>query len=139
MLEKLYSTVIVPQAVWQEIEYGRDGLYYTDLKALPFVQVQTVINAEAVEYLTDLDQGEAEVIVLAREIGADLIIMDEETGRSYAQHFGLTLTGTFGLLLRAKQEGYIIEIKPLLESLMAKGVWISRRVFDDVLALAGEK
>jgi predicted nucleic acid-binding protein len=77
--------------------------------------------------------------VLAREINADLVIIDEEVGRSFARHFNLTLTGTLGILLRAKQNGLIPEIKPLLENLLASGVWISKWVFDDVLLLAGEK
>ena len=69
LLESLYTKVIVPQAVWQEIEQGREWPYYTDLQALPFISIQSVDNTDAVEYLTDLDKGEAEVIVLAREIG----------------------------------------------------------------------
>lgn len=139
LLESLYSTVIVPTAVWQEIEQGRDRPYYTDLLTLPFISIQSVSNIASVEYLTDLDRGEAEVIVLAREINADLVIIDEEAGRSYARHFNLTLTGTLGILLRAKQDGLIPEVKPLLEKLLASGVWISKWVFADVLVLAGEK
>ena len=139
LLESLYSTVIVPTAVWQEIEQGRDRPYYTDLLTLPFISIQSVSNIASVEYLTDRDRGEAEVIVLAREINADLVIIDEEAGRSYARHFNLTLTGTLGILLRAKQDGLIPEVKPLLEKLLASGVWISKWVFADVLVLAGEK
>jgi hypothetical protein len=131
--------VITPTTVWKEIEQGREGPYYVDLKTLPFISIQSVSNADAVDYLTDLDRGEAEVIVLAREIGADLVIIDEEMGRSYARHFSLTLTGTLGILLRAKQNGLIHEVKPLMELLIARDVWISKRVFNDVLVLSGEK
>ncbi len=109
------------------------------MHTLPFISIQSVSNTASVDYLTDLDRGEAEVIVLAREISADWVIIDEEAGRSYARHFNLTLTGTLGILLRAKQDGLIPEIKPLLERLLASGVWVSKWVFDDVLALAGEK
>jgi predicted nucleic acid-binding protein len=139
LLENLYSTVIVPGAVWQEIEQGRNGPFYTDLRSLPYIVIQSVGNTAAVDYLTDLDRGEAEVIVLAREISADLVIIDEEVGRAYARHFNLTLTGTLGILLRAKQDGFIPAIKPLLEKLIESGVWISKWVFDDVMALACEE
>ncbi len=91
------------------------------------------------DYLTDLDRGEAEVIVLAREIEADLVIIDEEIGRTYARHFGLTITGTLGILLKAKQHGFISEVRPLLEALVSKGVWIGLHLLDEVLRLAGEK
>jgi predicted nucleic acid-binding protein len=138
LLKLLYSSVIVPHAVWQEVEAGKRGPFYADLKALPWIDIQEIQSQVAAEYLTDLDRGEAEVIILAREIGADLVIIDEALGRHYAQHFGLRLTGTLGVLLRAKKEGYVSEIKPLLELLRAKGIWISDRVIKDVLSLAGE-
>jgi predicted nucleic acid-binding protein len=139
LLESLYSKVIIPQAVWQEIEQGREWFYYIDLQTLPFIDIQSINNADAVNYLTDLDRGEAEVIVLAREIEADLVIIDEEIGRSYARHFGLALTGTLGILLKAKQNGLVPEVRPLLEVLVSKGVWIDRHLLDHVLTLAGEK
>ena len=139
LLEALYTRVIVPQAVWQEIEAGKDKPFYIDLTTLAWVEIQTVQNIEALTYLTDLDQGEAEVIVLAREIGADLVILDETLGRQFARHFDLRLTGTLGVLLRAKQERHLLQIKPLLEALRQQGVWISERVFQEVLQLAQEQ
>ncbi len=138
LLEFLYTQVIIPGAVWQEVQVGIDSPYYVDLTTLPFISIQKVVNANAVDYLTDLDRGEAEVIVLAREIEADLVIIDEEMGRSYARHFNLPLTGTLGILLRAKQNGLIPKVKPLLEALMSNGVWISKQLKEDVLVLANE-
>ena len=139
LLEVLYNTIIIPEAVWQEVEAGKDKAFYTDLAALSWVDIQTVQNPAAVEYLTDLDRGEAEVIVLAREISADLVIIDETLGRQYARHFELPFTGTIGILLRAKKEGHIPAIKPLLQQLQQQGVWISNRVFHEILQLAEEQ
>lgn len=73
-------------------------------------------------YFLDLDKGEAEAIVLATEIAADLIILDESLGRFHAKHIGLKVTGTIGMLLKAKELGYITEIKPLLLELRTKKV-----------------
>jgi len=137
-LEILYTTVIIPEAVWQEIEAGKGGAYYTDLTPLPWIDIQAIQNPIALQYLTDLDKGEAEVIVLAREISADLVIIDKKLGRQYAQHFGLTLTGTLGILLRAKKEGHIPQVEPLLKQLRQRGVWLSDLVFQNMLLLAGE-
>jgi uncharacterized protein len=105
LLERLYKRVVVPEAVWMEIEAGKGGMFYLDLVALSWVDIQKVQNKAAVQYLADLDKGEAEVIVLAQEIGADLVIIDETLGRSYAAHFHLPCTGTLGVLLRSKKEG----------------------------------
>jgi hypothetical protein len=138
LLEKLYTTVIVPHAVWQEIENGKEGIYYQDLSGIPWIDIQSVQNRQSVQYLTDLDQGEAEVIVLAGETKADLVIIDETLGRSYAQHFGLTLTGTLGVLLRAKKEGHLTLVGPLLDELRGKGVWLNDQIIRKVLLSAGE-
>lgn len=138
LLERLYIAIIVPEGVWLEIEAGRKGHFYTDLSALPWVKIRAVQHAASVNYLTDLDRGEAEVLVLAREIEADLVIIDERLGRKYAAHFNLPLTGTLGILLRAKQAGHISRVKPLLQLLREQGVWLSDRVFKEVVRLAGE-
>lgn len=138
LLQSLYQRVIVPEAVWQEIEAGRDKAYYVDLKSIPWVDIRAISNTAAIDYLTDLDKGEAEVIILARELAADLVVIDETLGRQYARHFELTCTGTLGILLRAKKEGYIPAVKPLLHQLRESGVWVGDQVFNEVLQMAEE-
>ena len=64
--------------------------------------------------ITDLDQGEAEVIALAQELRADLVIIDERLARWHARRLGLNTTGVLGVLLKAKESGLLEEIKPLI-------------------------
>src|SRR5690606_29605660 len=96
-------------------------------------------NKKSLSYLLDLDKGEAETIILATEIEADLTILDETLGRYHAKHAGLKLTGTLGVLLKAKNSGYIEEIKPLLSDLKNKSIWLSDNLINEVLKLAKEK
>jgi len=98
-----------------------------------------VQDKQAVRYFIDLDAGEAETIILATEIGADLTLLDEKVGRIYANHAELKVTGTIGVLIKAKQSGLIPELKPLLEELTAKDVWISEKLKREVLRLVGEE
>ena len=92
----------------------------------------------AKEFL-DLDKGEAEAIILSTEKEADLIILDESLGRFHAKHIGLKVTGTIGVLLKAKQLGYITELKPLLFELRTKNVWLSDSFIENAMKLANEK
>lgn len=86
----------------------------------------------------DLDKGEAEAIVLANEIDADLIILDETLGRFHANHIGLKITGTIGILLKAKENKIIDKIKPILEELAQKGIWLSKKLIRQTLIKASE-
>lgn len=85
-----------------------------------------------------MDKGEAEVIVLANELKADLVIIDEKLGREYATYFNLKLTGTIGVLLKAKENGLIKKIAPLLKTMKENGIWLSPKFINKVLEIANE-
>ena len=89
-------------------------------------------------FFLDLDKGEAEAIVLANEIDADLIILDETLGRFHAKHIGLKVTGTIGILLKAKENGMIEFIKPILNELIEKEIWLSEKLINQTLVKASE-
>ena len=76
--------------------------------------------------------------MLAQENGADLLIIDDNAAKKTAKYLGLTVTGTMGVLLRAKKEGLVAEIKPLLEALINDGLYVSPKVQNYVLGQAGE-
>jgi uncharacterized protein len=69
---------------------------------------------------------------------ADLILLDETLARCHAKHIGLSITGTLGILIKAKQSGHIQELKPLINELRVQGIWISNRLMAEVLEIAGE-
>jgi uncharacterized protein len=138
LLKDLYGSIIIPHGVYQEIEKGKDWKYYTDLTSQPWINIQKVANPTSLSYFFDLDQGEAEVIVLAGELNADLVILDENLGRRYAQELNLTLTGTIGILLKAKQQALIPSVKNALIELSQKGVWLSPTLINQAIELAGE-
>ena len=86
ILRELYGNVFIPVAVYNEIDAGKHKSYYKDLSKLDWVIITPVKDNQAVKYFLDLDAGEAEAIVLATELNADLIILDEKLGRFYANH-----------------------------------------------------
>ena len=138
ILKDLYSEISIPYAVFQEVEAGRNKDYYTDLSNLNWIEIIEIQDKQAVKYFLDLDSGEAEAIVLATEIKADLILLDEKLGRFHAKHADLKVTGTIGVLIKAKKEGLINELKPLLFELTKKEVWISDKLINEILKQVGE-
>ena len=138
ILKELYNEIIVPTGVYEEIETGKGRNYYVDLQSLEWVKVINVENPATIEYLHELDKGEAEVIVLAKEQKADLVIIDEKLGRYFAKYYNLTLTGTLGILIKAKQLGYIDKIKPLIEKMQEEGIWFNKKLTDKVLKISNE-
>ena len=138
LLQKLYTQIYIPTAVFNEIEAGKTKGYYKDLSKIDWIDISEIKDKQAVKYFLDLDAGEAEAIVLATEIDADLIILDEKLGRFHAKHADLKVTGTIGVLIKAKSEGFIEYLKPLLDELTDKDVWISEKLKREILKTVGE-
>ena len=65
--------------------------------------------------------------------------MDEVMGRRYVRQLGYKLTGTLGVLLKAKEKGHVRSVKKLLNELKKKGTWMSPELVETVLKLAKEK
>jgi len=139
LLQKLYSQIFIPAAVYKEIEAGKTKKYYQDLSQLEWINIVEIQDKQAIKFFLDLDAGEAEAIVLATEIKADLIILDEKLGRFHAKHAGLKVTGTIGGLVKAKSKGLIKNLKPLLNELTDKDVWISEKFKHEILKKVDEE
>lgn len=139
LFQKLYKQIYIPSAVFKEIEAGKMKGYYRDLSIIDWINITEIQDKQAIKYFLDLDAGEAEAIVLATEINADLIILDEKLGRFHAKHAELKVTGTIGILIKAKTEGLIKELRPLLDELTDKDVWISEKLKSEILKRVGEE
>ncbi|MFA5420040.1 MAG: DUF3368 domain-containing protein [Bacteroidales bacterium] len=139
LLRQLYTQIYIPIAVYDEIEVGKAKGFYKDLSNVDWIIILEIKDKQAVKYFLDLDSGEAEAIVLATVLDADLIILDEKLGRFHAKHADLKVTGTIGILLKAKSKGLIEKLKPLLNELTEKDVWIKEKLKQEILEKANEK
>lgn len=128
ILPQVFSPVIIPPAV--QIEVGISASWIT-------IQApQSIMTVAALK--TQLDDGEAEAIALALEMDDVFIILDDLSARRVAKQLNLKVIGTVGMLLRAKQQNVIDEIKPLLAALNAADFRISEAIVQNALRLAGE-
>jgi predicted nucleic acid-binding protein len=104
-----------------------------------WIKIKDVQDQSAVqELLGEMDLGEAETIVLARELNADWVLMDEKKGRRKLDQFNLNKIGTVGILLKAKGIGLLSVIEPEVKRLRQQGFSLSQTVVDAVLQQADE-
>jgi predicted nucleic acid-binding protein len=134
LLRGLFGEVVIPSAVARELRVAH--------AALPdFIREQSVKDSSRAHALAiePLDEGEAEAIVLAEELHADYLLMDEAAGRAVALRCGQRVIGLLGLLVRAKQQGLIPAVAPLLDALERDaGFWMTADLKRRVLEQAGE-
>jgi predicted nucleic acid-binding protein len=140
LLHKLYAKVFVPKAVYEEIlAGGESNPGFKEVQAAKWIKVEQISDERAKGFLLlELNEGESESIILAEEKGVDLVVLDEKLAREVAKLRGLKITGTLGILIKAKKIGLVKEIKPLVEALIENGIWISEDVYKSVLQEAGE-
>ncbi len=139
LLKELYGRIIIPHAVFLELEKGKNKAYYMNLTSVEWIEIRKIESLELKAYIPNLDFGEAEAIMLAKELNADLVIMDEIIGRKYAKNFNLNITGTLGILLKAKEKGLISSVGNLLDELTEKDTWLHPKLVAKVRKLAGEE
>jgi len=138
LLDHIFNKVCVPEAVYKElVRAGKP--YCEELQSYLYHKVKVVQNDVAVSVLKcDLGAGESEVIVLAKELSAQFILIDDQKARRIAELNELPVIGTLGVLLRAKRLGLVDEIRPLLEQLEQAGIRIGSKLIDMILAAAQE-
>jgi predicted nucleic acid-binding protein len=140
LLRAVYRRVHIPPAVRDEVMASGSGLPgAAEAGAATWLHIVEVRDRTAVQLLRDrLDAGESEAIVLAVELRADLLLIDEARGRRVAEARGLNKTGTVGTLVVAKKRGLISTVTPLLDELWAGGFRMSEELYQRARVLAGE-
>jgi hypothetical protein len=139
LLEKLYNEVYIPASVRDEImSGGRQGIGVRELELSPWIKIEKASDPEKIKLLYELEQGEAEVIILAKEKGIDQVLIDEKVARMQAKVLGLKVIGTLGLLLKAKRKGLLLSIKPFIDKILKSGIWIKEDIVEGILKEAGE-
>lgn len=128
VLQRFYGQVVIPVAVAEE--FG---------EPLPEWMTRVQANPIVVAALREsLDHGEAEVIALAAQTTGALAVLDDQRARTVARAMGVELTGTLGILLRAKREGVLESLSSAIEVLERVGFHMSPELKARVLTLARE-
>jgi predicted nucleic acid-binding protein len=144
LLQKLYTRIIIPVAVYDEmVNIGKPVPGAIEVQTLSWIQTQAVADRQRVikiqESEENIDLGEAEAIALALDLKADLLLMDERRGRLVATSYGLQVTGLLGMLLQAKQNNLIKIVKPVIDRLIEQADFrVSSQLYSAILEIANE-
>ena len=139
LLPALAGQVYVPEAVVAELEEGRRrNVILPVLEDLSWLIVRPVRDRTLLPLVTHLGDGEKEVLALGLETQDALLLLDDRDARRYARTLELEITGTLGLLLRAKERGILDAVQPVLDRLQALRFRLNVRMREMVLKRAGE-
>lgn len=119
MLRDLFGSICIPDAMWREVvEDGVDRAGADAVTQADWISRHSVRDEALVSVLRlDLGAGEAEAIVLARETGAEVFLIDERLGRAAARRLGLRVTGLVGALIEARERGLLPDAATVVEEL----------------------
>ena len=141
LLNQLFDSVMVPEAVWDEVvSHGSDSpvtVALTRARDKGVFEIFHVVNRLAVNaMLGRLHLGEIETIIGSYETNADGVILDDLFARKKAKKMGLHVIGTVGLYIMAHKSGLLPDLKVVCESLQASRFRISNDLLSEILKAA---
>lgn len=137
ILKALAPAFLIPEPVLDEIR-AKDDAVLRDVQAAPWLSVVPPPSIPQTLLAWDLGKGEASVLAWALSRPGTIAVLDDQRARSYAQWHGIPVIGTLGIVLGAKRQGMIPLARPVIQDLVARGMYLSKAVADKALALVGE-
>lgn len=138
LLRYLFGEVLIPESVRDEFLAVDVALRREALAKAPWIRTASLADPRRTLPYSGLDLGEAEVLALAEERSAALLVIDEKKARRYAERMKLSLTGTIGVLLLAREQGFIESITREIEALQEAGLYLAPSLVARARELAGE-
>lgn len=134
LLPRLFSTLIVPYAVFQELSHPHTPEIVRQLiaSAPSWIDVRHIEETYEPAVLAHLDAGEQEAVVLAEQMQADLLLIDEKKGRYTAIERGLPVIGTLGVLELAARR-YPLDLTSLFDKLLRTNFKVSPSLLAAIL------
>jgi predicted nucleic acid-binding protein len=133
------ASVLVPDAVLEEISrLGPHDPAIQAVQAASWIQIVATPAIPDIVRVWDLGAGETAVLTVALEAPDSMAILDDQPARRCARVLGVPTQGTLGLVLVAKQQGLIPDVRPVLERLKEAGMYMTDSLERQILDAAGE-
>lgn len=130
LLKQLFNEVVTTREVAQE--FGKELPEWINIESVKDKKYQSVLELE-------VDKGEASAIALSTEKIEALLVLDDLQARKLAEKLGLNYTGTLGMIARARTEGIVESVKPIIEKIRNTNFRFSEEVFAAIIKTAGEE
>ena len=139
LLPALVGQVCIPEAVAAELREGRRrNVPLPDVEEISWLVVRPVRDPTLLPLVTNLGDGEKEVLALGLETQSPLLLIDDRDARRYARVLKLEVSGTLGILLRAKEQGVLDAVRPVLDRLQSLRFRLNAGTRQRVLERSGE-
>lgn len=136
LLRSLFHSIHIPQAVYQEVVVAGKGRVGSEEVAGAAVKNKRDVG----KFMMDdgLDRGESEALVLAKEMNAGLLIVDDRVARDCAARQNIPIIGTAGILLLAKENQFVASVREPLDELLRRGFHLSASSYKRIVRTARE-
>ncbi len=126
ILRQFFGEIYIPSSVYHELTLTEEVLPgCREIETYKWIKKKEIHDHTAKALLMEyLDAGESEAILLAKEVDADLLLIDDLAGRRGAITQNIPVMGTLGVLDRAYKEGKISDLKDVIDELRDKGFWM---------------
>ncbi|PWQ92521.1 DUF3368 domain-containing protein [Leucothrix pacifica] len=140
LLRHFYEKIFIPETVFSEAterQHWQDAMQIHQFVEQYVDVVPDKTGKQIKELFIRLDAGESQALALADELNCP-VLLDERRGRIVAKQMEISIVGTVGLLIKAKQQGLIPELKNLLSEMTEHGYRLSPKLIQQALEISGE-
>ncbi|TAL21526.1 MAG: DUF3368 domain-containing protein [Nitrospirae bacterium] len=137
LLPTLFVRIHVAEEVIEECAAG-GMIMVPPLRRLAWIVPVTTPMLQAPHILLELDKGEKATLLAALADDADLVLIDEKIGRNVAEYVGLKVSGTLGVLLKARKAGLISSFRGAVHEMLAQGIYYNTALIDRLAVMVGE-
>jgi uncharacterized protein len=130
LLQQLYGSITISAEVYAEVVVSGARLPGSaETSSSPWIQVKQVKRPDditAAQKRFGLGVGELSTLILAKELGADLVILDDLGARKLAQREGFRVQGSMAILEACFRKGFLADLRGAYELLLKRGVFLNR-------------
>ena len=137
LLDLLFHDVKIPIAVWDEITLNKSTVIYGEIENFFKNKVCRIKGFNELNFV--MDYGESESVILYNELQADFLLIDDKKARNIAENFGINCIGTIGVLVAAKNKGFIRELRPLFKTFLENKRFYSLTLLNHALTQLKEE